>query len=116
LVERQANLSERLNFLKQELVEWRTMNANLPNRVRNVSAVADTSQQPSSPQPTALLPQQLLQLIDPTLILDSDDDELVDGINRVYELILDTLRIIGELQLHLDDITKELNEMIGSSL
>ncbi|KAJ2900303.1 hypothetical protein IWW38_000562, partial [Coemansia aciculifera] len=33
LVERQAQLSERLKFLEQELVEWRMMNASAPNRV-----------------------------------------------------------------------------------
>ncbi|KAJ2755394.1 hypothetical protein GGI19_001702 [Coemansia pectinata] len=119
LVERQAQLSDRLNFLKQELVEWRMMNANAPNRLINVTAVADIadSQLPLSLQPSTSQPQQqqLLQLIDPALVLGTGNEDLVDNINKVYVLILQTLHIIGDLQLQLDDITKELNEILGSS-
>ncbi|KAJ1933784.1 hypothetical protein FBU59_005914 [Linderina macrospora] len=40
------------------------------------------------------------------------EDELSENINNIYSLTMDTLRIIGELQLQLDEITKELCEMI----
>ncbi|KAJ1958752.1 hypothetical protein EC988_000119 [Linderina pennispora] len=41
-----------------------------------------------------------------------DEDELTENINSIYSLTMDTLKIIGELQLQLDEITKELNDMI----
>ncbi|KAJ1663254.1 hypothetical protein IW140_005349 [Coemansia sp. RSA 1813] len=88
LVERQAQLSDRLRFLERELEEWRTINASntKSNKV----------------------------LIDPELVAsDSQDVELAENINNVYALTMDTLHIIGELQLQLDEITKELNSMIG---
>ncbi|KAJ2730868.1 hypothetical protein IW152_004937 [Coemansia sp. BCRC 34962] len=124
LVERQTQLSERLKFLEQELVEWRMMNANASNRASNTSAVGSTadSQLPSSPQPSTLplLQQQQqqspsLNLIDLGHVLGSEDNELAGNINHVYDLTMETLHIIGQLQLQLDEITKELNDMIGSS-
>ncbi|KAJ2816178.1 hypothetical protein FBU31_006675 [Coemansia sp. 'formosensis'] len=117
LVERQAQLSERLKFLEQELVEWRTMNANAPNSVSDLTEVADTvdSQLPSLLELSALPSSQSLQLIDPGHVLGSEGGELAGKINHVYALTLDTLRIIGQLQLQLDDITRELNDIIDSS-
>ncbi|KAJ1902084.1 hypothetical protein LPJ81_003650 [Coemansia sp. IMI 209127] len=89
LVERQAQLSDRLKFLERELEEWRTINASNSNSSNKV-------------------------LIDPGLVAsDSQDVELAENINNVYALTMDTLHVIGELQLQLDEITKELNSMIG---
>ncbi|KAJ2740891.1 hypothetical protein GGI20_005554 [Coemansia sp. BCRC 34301] len=110
LVERQAQLSERLKFLQQELVEWRMMNANAPNRASNAD-----SQSTSPLQPCPALQPPSLQLIDPELVSGKEDGELAENINHVYSLTMDTLRLIGELQLQLDDITRELNEMVNSS-
>ncbi|KAJ1817885.1 hypothetical protein GGH91_003324 [Coemansia sp. RSA 2671] len=126
LVERQTQLSERLKFLEQELVEWRTMNANAPKRAPNTPAVGGPvdSQPPPSPQPATLPPLEQqqpppppppLKLIDPGHVLASEDSELAGNINHVYDLTMETLQIIGQLQLQLDEITKELNDMIGSS-
>ncbi|KAJ2520206.1 hypothetical protein GGI11_002354 [Coemansia sp. RSA 2049] len=90
LVDRQAQLSDRLRFLERELEEWRTINA-------------------SSTRPNNAV------LIDPAELAasDSQDVELAENINKVYALTMDTLHLIGELQLQLDEITKELYEMIG---
>lgn len=44
--------------------------------------------------------------------VEEEDGELADNINNVYRLTMDTLRIISELQLQLDEITKELNSML----
>ncbi|KAJ2845916.1 hypothetical protein GGI22_006404 [Coemansia erecta] len=89
LVERQAQLSDRLRFLERELEEWRTINASNSNSSNKM-------------------------LIDPELVAsDSQDVELAENINSVYALTMDTLHVIGELQLQLDEITKELNSMIG---
>ncbi|KAJ2655155.1 hypothetical protein IWW48_005682 [Coemansia sp. RSA 1200] len=90
LVDRQAQLSDRLRFLERELEEWRTINA-------------------SSTRPNNAV------LIDPSELAasDSQDVELAENINKVYALTMDTLHLISELQLQLDEITKELYEMIG---
>ncbi|KAI7833649.1 hypothetical protein BX661DRAFT_196168 [Kickxella alabastrina] len=39
---------------------------------------------------------------------------LVDSINNVYALTMQTLQLIGVLQLQLDEITTELNSIMGS--
>ncbi|KAJ2539676.1 hypothetical protein EV175_006315 [Coemansia sp. RSA 1933] len=89
LVERQAQLSDRLRFLERELEEWRTINASSNSSSNKV-------------------------LINPdTVASDSQDIELAENINNIYALTMDTLHVIGELQLQLDEITKELNSMIG---
>ncbi|KAJ2787638.1 hypothetical protein GGI15_000526 [Coemansia interrupta] len=91
LVEKQTQLSERLRFLQQELVEWRMINSTI--------STADT-------ESTAI------RLIDPADVSNSEDGVLAENINSVYALTMETLHIIGELQLQLDEITKELNSMI----
>ncbi|KAJ1723920.1 hypothetical protein LPJ53_001773 [Coemansia erecta] len=91
LVEKQSQLSERLRFLQQELVEWRMINS--------TTNTADT-------ESTAI------RLIDPADVSNSEDGVLAENINSVYALTMETLHIIGELQLQLDEITKELNSMI----
>ncbi|KAJ2458403.1 hypothetical protein GGF42_002093 [Coemansia sp. RSA 2424] len=115
LVERQAQLSERLKFLEQELVEWRMMNANASNSASNAAASADGQSASTLPSQSLSTSHPSLRLIDPSLVSGREDGELAENINNVYSLTMDTLRIIGELQLQLDDITRELNEMVGSS-
>ncbi|KAJ2793311.1 hypothetical protein H4R20_006576, partial [Coemansia guatemalensis] len=86
LVERQEQLTQRLKFLEKELVEWRMINSASGNRE--------------------------VRLVDPSDVRDSEDSTLAENINRVYNLTMETLHIIGELQLQLDEITKELHSMI----
>ncbi|PIA12732.1 hypothetical protein COEREDRAFT_94947 [Coemansia reversa NRRL 1564] len=86
LVERQEQLTQRLKFLEKELVEWRMINS--------VSG------------------EKEMRLVDPNDVRDSEDSALAENINRVYSLTMETLHIIGELQLQLDEITKELHSMI----
>ncbi|KAJ2719060.1 hypothetical protein GGI07_005444 [Coemansia sp. Benny D115] len=93
LVERQVQLSERLAFLEQELVEWRMINSTTG------AAEAEST---------------AIRLIDPAEVSGSEDGALAENINSVYALTMETLHIIGELQLQLDEITKELNSMMGS--
>ncbi|KAJ2355103.1 hypothetical protein H4S01_006973 [Coemansia sp. RSA 2610] len=87
LVERQEQLTLRLKSLEQELTEWRMIN----------SAAGDSSR----------------RLIEPDDVSNSEDGALANNINRVYSLTMDTLHIISQLQLQLDEITAELNLMIG---
>ncbi|KAJ1851619.1 hypothetical protein LPJ73_002999 [Coemansia sp. RSA 2703] len=91
LVEKQSQLSERLRFLQQELVEWRMINS-----TTNTSDTESTA----------------IRLIDPADVSNSEDGVLAENINSVYALTMETLHIIGDLQLQLDEITKELNSMI----
>ncbi|KAJ2078228.1 hypothetical protein H4R24_004633 [Coemansia sp. RSA 988] len=86
LVERQDQLTQRLKFLEKELVEWRMINS--------------------------ISEKKEVQLVDPSDVHDSEDSTLAENINRVYNLTMETLHIIGELQLQLDEITKELHSMI----
>ncbi|KAJ2697752.1 hypothetical protein FB645_005834 [Coemansia sp. IMI 203386] len=91
LVEKQAQLSDRLHFLEKELVEWRMINS-------TTGAIETES--------TAI------RLIDPAEVSSTEDGALAENINSVYALTMETLHIISELQLQLDEITKELNSMI----
>ncbi|KAJ2006581.1 hypothetical protein H4R26_001302 [Coemansia thaxteri] len=101
LVERQTQLSERMRFLQQEVEEWRIINSTAPRATQ-------------SPSQTLTLPLSS-RLIDPEQVLGKEDGDLAENINNVYTLTVETLHIIAELQLQLDEITKELDEMIGDS-
>ncbi|KAJ1942967.1 hypothetical protein GGF37_002868 [Kickxella alabastrina] len=92
LVKRQDKLSTQLKSLEQELVEWRIINS--------TASVVET-------ESTAI------RLIDPVDVPDGDR-VLVDSINNVYALTMQTLQLIGVLQLQLDEITTELNSIMGS--
>ncbi|KAJ2663629.1 hypothetical protein IW148_002387 [Coemansia sp. RSA 1199] len=87
LVERQEKLKQRLKFLEQELTEWRLLNLS--------SGVADAP------------------LVDPKDLSDSDDGAVAANLNRIYSLTTGTLSIITQLQLQLDEITRELTSMIS---
>ncbi|KAJ1829187.1 hypothetical protein LPJ56_000573 [Coemansia sp. RSA 2599] len=92
LVEKQAQLSDRLRFLEQELVEWRMINSTTGTD-NNAGSTA-------------------IRLIDPADVSNTEDGVLAENINSVYALTMETLHIISELQLQLDEITRELNSMI----
>ncbi|KAJ1821042.1 hypothetical protein LPJ75_000805 [Coemansia sp. RSA 2598] len=92
LVEKQAQLSDRLRFLEQELIEWRMINSTTGTD-NNAGSTA-------------------IRLIDPADVSNTEDGVLAENINSVYALTMETLHIISELQLQLDEITRELNSMI----
>ncbi|KAJ2820056.1 hypothetical protein IWW50_005212 [Coemansia erecta] len=91
LVERQEMLTQRLEFLEQELAEWRLINAS--------SGSGSTSK---------------VCLVDPDETSNSEDCALAININRIYNLTMDTLNLISQLQLQLDAVTSELTSMIDA--